>query len=73
MAIRKKVETGGKLTIDITGPAGNAYNLLGQAGTFAKQMGLDNAAIQADMTSGDYEHLLEVFDTHFGDVCDLLR
>lgn len=70
--IKKKVQRG-KRTIDLTGPEGNAFFLLGTASNFAKQLGLDGDAIRADMESGDYEHLIEVFDTHFGHVVDLER
>jgi NAD(P)H-flavin reductase len=62
-----------KRTIDISGPGGNAFNLLGVAMGFAKQLGLDFAPIRAEMTSGDYENLIKVFDKYFGDVCDLER
>ena len=61
------------IEIDLTGPQGNAYYLLGQANTFAKQLGLDEKQLQEDMTSGDYEHLLEVFEKHFGQFVTLYR
>lgn len=62
-----------KREIDLSGPEGNAYVLLGYAQTFAKQMNLDHEAIIADMMSADYEHLIQVFDKHFGSVVDLVR
>ena len=61
------------ITIDLTGPKGNAFFLLGQAEQWAKQLNLDWDEINKDMTSGDYEHLVEVFDKHFGSFCTLLR
>ena len=64
--IREKKENKGPIVIDLTGPDGNAFVLLGKANAFAKQLGLDGSAIQDEMTSGDYEHLLEVFDKNFG-------
>ena len=52
--------------IDLTGPAGNAYVLLGYAKNFCKQMDLDCDAILAEMKSGDYENLVTVFEREFG-------
>jgi hypothetical protein len=46
---------------------------MGHAQKFAKQLGLDGEAIVEDMMSGDYEHLLEVFDEHFGEFITLYR
>jgi len=69
--IREKVL--GKPSIDISGPAGNAFNLMGVASSIARKMELDEDAIISDMMSGDYEHLLEVFDKHFGNYIDLVR
>jgi len=62
-----------KIVIDLDGPDGNAFFLLGKANGWAKQMGLDWEPIQKDATSGDYEHLLQVLDKHFGSVVDFER
>lgn len=70
--IRKK-NTNKKRVIDISGPDGNAYVLLGVASGFAKQLGFDWEKIRKEMTSGDYENLITVFDKYFGKVCDLER
>lgn len=56
-----------KRTIDISGPDGNAFVLLGNANRLAKQLNLDPTAITDEMTSGDYEHLIETFDKYFSD------
>ena len=61
------------IEIDLTGPEGNAFVLLGYASKFAKQLGLDSKTIQKDMMSSDYEHLVEVFDKHFGTFVTLYR
>jgi len=61
------------ITIDLTGPQGNAYYLLGTASNLAKQLGLDSKVIQAEMMSGNYENLLEVFDSNFGSIVTLYR
>ena len=73
MAIVKKKARTGKIVIDLTGPNGNAFYLLGCAKSFAKQMELDYEVISKEMTSSDYENLITVFDKYFGDVCDLER
>ena len=55
------------VVIDLTGPDGNAFALMGYAKRFAKQLDLDSNKIISDMTSGDYENLIQVFDDNFGD------
>jgi len=55
--------------IDLTGPQGNAFFLLGQARSFAKQLRFEQSEIDAmleKMKSGDYEHLVQTFDEYFG-------
>ena len=46
---------------------------MGYANNLAKQMDLDRKAIVNDMMSGDYDHLLEVFENNFGMVVRLKR
>jgi hypothetical protein len=70
--IVKKPKTRG-IEIDLTGPEGNAFFLLGTAQRLAKQFDMDNQTIQSEMMSGDYENLLEVFDKYFGDFVTLYR
>jgi pantoate kinase len=70
--IRKK-QPKKEIIIDLTGPDGNAFALMGYAKRFAKQLGLDSSKIINEMTSGDYEHLLEVFDKNFGSFVILER
>jgi hypothetical protein len=72
MAIVSKERTG-IIQIDLTGPDGNAFALMGYAGRFAKQLGLDPKPIIARMKSGDYENLVSVFDEEFGAYVTLLR
>jgi hypothetical protein len=73
--IRKKEERNGPIIIDLTGPDGNAFALMAYAKRFATQLGyLDcGTALIEDMMSGDYEHLLEVFDNAFGEFVILER
>jgi len=71
MAILTKTEK--KQVIDLTGPQGNAFYLLGLASKLCKQLDLDEDLVLYDMKMGDYEHLITRFDYHFGDVIDLER
>ena len=62
-----------EIVIDLTGPQGNAFFLLATANRLAKQLGLNPFVILDEMKSGDYEHLIEVFDKYFGDYVTLER
>lgn len=70
--IRKKQHTS-EVVIDITGPDGNAFSLMGYARQYAKQLGLDSDPIITEMKSGDYENLLQVFEKYFGEYVILER
>lgn len=70
--IKKKIPTS-TIEIDLTGPNGNAFYLLGTAGKLANQLGLNANQIKAEMMSGDYENLVNTFDKHFGDFVILYR
>jgi hypothetical protein len=59
--------------IDLTGPQGNAFFLLGQAERYARDLGLDSDQIINEMKLGDYENLVQVFDRYFGDYVILER
>ena len=72
MAIKSKDMTK-KRVIDLTGPDGNAFFLLGTASKLCKEMGIYDTLVVDDMMSGDYEHLINTFDTYFGDIVDLER
>ena len=61
------------IEIDLTGPDGNAFVLLGKAKNLAKQLELDGDKIIEEMTSGDYDNLLDVFDENFGSFITLYR
>ena len=62
-----------KMTIDLTGPQGNAYYILGVAKQLCTQLNMDWLDIQKQMMSGDYENLVKVFDDEFGDYVTLYR
>jgi hypothetical protein len=59
--------------IDLTGPQGNAFFLLSQAGQYARDLGLDSDQVITEMKSGDYENLVQVFDRYFGEYVILER
>jgi len=73
MAIKYKKMKTGPVEIDLTGPDGNAFVLIGIAGNLAKQLDLDKKKIQSEMMSGDYENLIKVFDSYFGEFVTLYR
>jgi hypothetical protein len=58
-----------EIVIDLTGPDGNAFVLIGIANDIAKKLEWDpkkRGELNAELMSGDYENLLQVFDKHFG-------
>jgi hypothetical protein len=67
----KKSKTG--IEIDLTGPQGNVFFLIGTAVNLSKQLGLDGASIRKEMMSGDYENAVNVFDKNFGEFVTLYR
>ena len=71
MIVEKPKSNG--ITIDLTGPQGNAFYLLGTAKNIAKQLGLNEVEIMEEMKSGDYDHLVQTFDNYFGSVVTLYK
>lgn len=74
-----ELETRG-LEIDLTGPDGNVFYLMGVARKLVKTLNkrrdgnyLDEKEIINDMMSSDYDHAVEVFDKHFGHIVTLYR
>jgi hypothetical protein len=65
MTIREKQS--GPVVIDLTGPDGNAFALMAYARKFARQLGIDSNKVIGEMMRGDYENLISVFDSYFGD------
>ena len=72
MAIKKKTESR-EIVIDLTGPDGNVFVLMGRAKQYAKQLDLDGDKIINEMMSSDYENAVKVFDNNFGSFVTLLR
>lgn len=51
-----------KLTVDLSGPDGNAFAILGKVNGILRQFGYDGEAIgevMKEAMSSDYDHLLE--------------
>jgi len=70
-----KKEQSGKFEIDLTGPDGNVFNLLGVAKKLTKTLNdlrgneyLNWKDIKVDMMSSDYDHAVEVLEEHFGHI-----
>lgn len=64
------------IVLDLTGPDGNAFALMGHAMNFGKQLGFSKLAIDGiieEMKLSDYENLVSVFDKYFGDYVILER
>jgi len=61
------------IEIDLSGPDGNAYNLLALASTLSKSYNLDGKAIQKQMMISDYDNLILVFDNYFGGMVNLYK
>ena len=61
------------IVIDLTGPDGNVFVLMGKAKGVARDLDLDGNKIINEMMSSDYENAVKVFDDNFGDFVTLLR
>ena len=73
--IVKREKTKG-IEIDLTGPQGNAYYLLGLAKKWGKQLDMSENYIKEmlkKMMSGDYENLVKVFDDEFGSIVTIYK
>ena len=74
--ILQKPQTPKMIEIDLSGPQGNAFFLLGTASKLGRQLGLDSDEIEIilrQMRFSDYENLINVFDRNFGDFVILYR
>jgi hypothetical protein len=71
--IKEKETTTREIVIDLTGPDGNVFYLIGQGRRFCKQLGIDTDKFTKEMTSGDYDHAVQTFDNYFGHFVTLLK
>ena len=64
------------IEIDLKSPQGNAFSLIGLAGSLGKQLNMTKfriKCIQDEMMLSDYEMLIQTFDKWFGDYVILYR
>ena len=73
MTIKSKINKEGPIEIDLTGPDGNAFVLLGYAKKFSRELDLDHKQILDEMMEGNYENLINVFDKYFGSFVTLYK
>lgn len=59
--------------IDLTGPDGNVFVLIGIGGRYCKQLGLNSEVFTRRMMSGNYENAIVVFEEYFGSFVTLYR
>ena len=52
--------------INLAGPDGNAFFLLGMAKNFCRQLGWSWEHVESDMTTNEYGDLVRAFEKHFG-------
>ena len=64
-----------KPQIDLSGPQGNAFYLLGVVERTFRQSGAPHLgkSICEEMKQGDYEHLVKTFDLYLGDHFEIVR
>lgn len=74
MTIRSRSEMARKIQIDLQGPKGNAFDLMAIAENIGRQLKVPKEkrdAIQKDMMSSDYDHLVATLEKHYGDYIDI--
>jgi len=76
MAIIERKQKPNTIEIDLTGPEGNAFRLLGLARSLARQLDYSKKEIEdlmTEMTGSDYDYLIKTFDDHFGNYVNLYK
>jgi hypothetical protein len=69
----KSIEEKQGIEIDLTGPDGNVFNLIGVGRRLCKQLSLNPEEFTNKMMSGDYENAVNVFEEYFGDYVTLYK
>ena len=61
--------------IDLSGPNGNAFALMGRAVDLLRQLDRRDEvhALRTEMMAGDYNNLLRVFEENFSDYVELIN
>ncbi len=76
MIKKKQHKPAWPIEIDLTGPDGNAFVLIGIAKNLCRKLGYDRdkeERIIDEMTLTDYEGLLHTFDREFGTLVTMYR
>jgi len=63
-----------KIELDLSGPDGNAFSVMGLAKNLANQLGYteeEKQQLMDDMKSSDYDNLIQIFNDKFGDFVDI--
>jgi hypothetical protein len=71
--ITKKSKRPRKLRIDLTGSDGNAFVLLGIAKGLCAKTGIEWSKVQKEMTSGNYENLIQTLEKYFSSIIIMER
>ena len=61
---------------DLSGPEGNAFHIINLANKLAVKLEYhpdDRGKLTTELMSGDYDHLLETFELHFGGFVNFLN
>lgn len=64
-----------KPRLDLDGPSGNVFSIIGNAQSYGRQLGFSNEKVHGitqDMMSSDYTHALKIFIEHFGEYVDIV-
>lgn len=62
------------IKLELSGPQGNAFYILGLVRNLGRQLNMDNKIIDdivKKMMSGDYDNLLKIFIYNFGVIVDV--
>jgi len=74
--IKPRHEMNSAIEIDLNGPDGNAFVLMGFAKSYSKSLGWTTRKsdmLLKRMQSGDYDNLVDEFDKAFGHIVTLYR
>ncbi len=67
MIVSKSENPKSVLEIDLTGPDGNVFNLIGIGKNMCGQLGIDKDQFTKEMMSSDYENAVNTFEKYFGE------
>ena len=77
MTIRKRNQSDlkRKIVIDLSGPQGNAFYLMGVVKQTFRRSGASELGDQIveEMKKGDYDHLVKTFELYLGDHFELVK